>query len=50
MDVQGVSQSMAWSVSVQGVHLTNAGISDCPASNQSGAGRNAGAGISPVPG
>jgi hypothetical protein len=34
------------------VHLTNAGMSDCPASNHSGAGRNknADAGTSPVPG
>jgi hypothetical protein len=51
MDVQGVSQSMACSVYVQVVlHLTKAGKSDCPVSNQPGAGtnKNADAGTSPV--
>jgi hypothetical protein len=38
--LQGVSQSMACSVYMQGVHLTNAGMSDCPACNHSGAGKN----------
>jgi hypothetical protein len=59
MNVQGVSQSIACSVDLQGLrilfHLVkcflNAGMPVCPASGQSGTGmnKNADAGTSPVP-
>jgi hypothetical protein len=52
MDLQGVFLYSASSMDVQVVPLfLNAGMSDCPASSQSGTGmnRNADAGTSPVP-